>query len=108
MSFIDEACAEVVDAPARRMPALKSPVPALLLSGRFDPMTPDLYAHQVAAGLSNSTFVSVGNSGHSTLSDFDACQTRLAVEFIDTLSPPVGCATESLRPAFMRSTADIQ
>lgn len=108
VSFIDEVCAGAGTRPAQRIPALKSPVPALLLSGRFDPMTPDLYASQVAADLPNSFFVSVGNSGHSTLSDFEACQTRLAAEFIDTLAAPSGCAPESLRPAFIRSFDELR
>jgi pimeloyl-ACP methyl ester carboxylesterase len=108
VTFIDEACAGTAPRPRVRMSAVESPVPALLLSGRFDPMTPDLYARQVATGLPNATFVSVSNSGHSTLSDFDACPTRLAMEFIDTLAPPSTCAPQEARPTFVRSYEELQ
>jgi pimeloyl-ACP methyl ester carboxylesterase len=108
VSFIDEACADTVDRPRIRFDALESPLPALLLSGRFDPMTPDLYARQVAAMLSQANFVAVGNSGHSTLSDFDACQTRLAVEFVETLRMPTSCAPQEMRPVFIRSLEELQ
>ena len=102
-TFVEKACASAVER-ARRPPGVSDPsAPALLLSGRFDPMTPDVYAREVLARSRNATLVSVGNSGHSTLSDFDACQTRLALEFVETLTTPKSCAPESSRPAFVRA-----
>ncbi len=107
-TFIDETCAGAAGKPQAPMTAVESRVPALLLSGKFDPMTPDLYALQAVAGLPRASFVSVGNSGHSTLSDFNACQTRLAVEFVDTLASPLVCAPEETRPVFIRSFDELQ
>ncbi|MBV6415827.1 MAG: hypothetical protein CMLOHMNK_00348 [Steroidobacteraceae bacterium] len=103
VSFVDEVCAQVVKDRASRLPPLKSAVPALLFSGRFDPMTPGIYAREVAAGLPSATLVEVGDSGHSTLSAFDSCQTRLAVEFLATLRPPTACRPQEARPVFVRS-----
>lgn len=108
VSFIDDVCAGAIAHPGMRAGPLESDVPALLLSGRFDPMTPDLYALQVAARLPRATFVSVGNSGHSPLSDFDACPTRLAVEFLATLASPTSCSPRDLGPVFVRSSSELQ
>lgn len=71
--------------PFRRSPPID--VPAILLSGHFDPMTPDLYAAELAAILPRSLRVVVPASGHSTLSEFEACQTRAAQQFLDNLDP---------------------
>lgn len=57
--------------------------PALLLSGRFDPMTPDVYAAELVAGMPQGRRVTIADAGHSTLSDFDACQTLAAVRFLE-------------------------
>ena len=83
------------------MNAIRSPMAAAILrhlaarrcyvmsagvrAGRFDPMTPWPYARDVARTLPNALRVVVADAGHSTLSDFNACQTRLAVDFLDEL-----------------------
>ena len=46
-------------------------------------VTPRQYAHDVARTLPNALHVVIADAGHSTLSDFEACQTRLAVTFLD-------------------------
>jgi hypothetical protein len=71
-------------------------------------MTPKVYAQQVAADLPNSTLAIIGDSGHSTLSDFQACQTRLALDFIDTLSASSPCLSSPAHPVFLRSVEDLQ
>lgn len=84
VSFMDRVCAATAPVPRIARPApLRSRVPALLLSGAFDPMTPRQYAHDVARTLPNALHVVIADAGHSTLSDFEACQTRLAVTFLD-------------------------
>jgi len=86
VSFMETVCAASAPTPRLgRPPPLRSAVPALLLSGRFDPMTPWPYARDVARTLPNALRVVVADAGHSTLSDFNACQTRLAVDFLDEL-----------------------
>lgn len=101
VSFMAGACAGLVGDPPVRAPPVHSGVPALLLTGQFDPMTPAHYAREVAADLPNSTLVVIGDSGHSTLSDFAACQTQVAVAFIDTLQASEPCLATPARPRFL-------
>ncbi len=107
-SFMARACAGIPRDFRAGLPPVRSRLPALLLSGRFDPMTPKVYAQQVAADLPNSTLAIIGDSGHSTLSDFKACQTRLALAFIDTLSASSPCLSSPAHPVFLRSVEDLQ
>lgn len=106
--FMAKACAGMAKIPRARIAPVRSRLPALLLSGRFDPMTPKIYAQQVAADLPNSTLAIIGDSGHSTLSDFTACQTRLAVAFIDTLKASAPCLASPAHPVFLRSMDDLK
>jgi len=46
-------------------------------------MTPDCYAKQVAAVFSKAWIVRTPDHGHSTLSGYIACQTRLAKALFD-------------------------
>lgn len=87
--FMAEVCAKASQGrPPTSFPRSTSiGVPALLLSGRFDPMTPDLYAVELARILPRSLRILVPASGHSTLSDFEGCQTLAARRFMDTLDP---------------------
>lgn len=90
------------------IPLATSDVPALLLTGRFDPMTPDIYAHQVARSLSRAEVLEIGNFGHSTLSGYTACQTQLAARFLDEHSSQSGapCLSETRSPSFILTKED--
>ncbi|MGE0582782.1 MAG: alpha/beta fold hydrolase [Steroidobacteraceae bacterium] len=84
VSFMEAVCGAMAPTPRLARPApLRSFAPALLLSGAFDPMTPWQYAREVARTLPHALRVVIPDAGHSTLSDFEACQTRLAVAFLD-------------------------
>ena len=61
---------------------VESKVPALLLSGNFDPITPPSYAEQAEATLSISYNFVLPHVGHGVLRS-DRCAVRIAVEFID-------------------------
>ena len=89
---------------------VQSDTPALLLTGYFDPMTPDIYAEQTQRLFPNSHLVSVPNFGHSTLSGFMACQTVLAKSFIDTLekTDAFACADTLPGPNFVLPAAIAQ
>ncbi len=63
---------------------LQSDVPALLLSGEADPITPPTYAQQVAAGLQNSRSLTVPAYGHDVL--LAGCMPRLVASFIAAAS----------------------
>lgn len=73
--------------PSKPLPAdyrepVSGPVPALLLSGENDPVTPARYGDQVAANLPNSRHLVAPGQGHSVLGR--GCLPRLMTEFIDT------------------------
>lgn len=66
------------DAAAREL--LRSDVPALLLSGERDPVTPPAYGEAVASGLPNSLHIVVQGQGHNVF--FRGCLPTLVAEFL--------------------------
>lgn len=104
-TFLEETCSDPalgygqVSAPE----PIPSDVPTLLLSGRFDPTTPDVYAEQVDAVFSNAVLVRIPDFGHSTLSGYTACQTVLAKSFMDEPRDMAGfpCLEELGPPRFV-------
>lgn len=107
-SFMRDVCSDPgLDygrAPARQPVASK--VPTLILSGKFDPMTPDIYAEQIARHLPNSRLVRLNNWGHSALSGYSECQTDIAAAFLEQ---PLGgsfpeCPGLSKTPQFPTSS----
>lgn len=105
VSFMALACESAARGrePNPKPDPIRSTVPALLLSGRFDPMTPDVYAASLAEYLAHARVVVIGDAGHSTLSDFAACQTEVALQFLDTLdtSRLHPCLAQEHRPRFV-------
>mgnify|MGYP002781169567 FL=1 len=69
----------VVDADLRA--PLRSTVPALLLSGEADPVTPPDGAARAAAGFADAKHVVVRGQGHGQLAV--GCAPRLVAEFLD-------------------------
>ncbi|RXK64505.1 alpha/beta fold hydrolase [Stenotrophomonas sp. MA5] len=69
-------------APAADAAPLRSEVPALLLSGELDPVTPPRYAAQVLKGLPQGRALVARGQGHGTLSA--GCMPRLLGQFIDS------------------------
>jgi pimeloyl-ACP methyl ester carboxylesterase len=70
--------------PAGFQESVKSPVPALLLSGEWDPVTPPEQGARTAADLPNSLHVVVPHSGHSYdgLSGVE-CISKLQTDFVE-------------------------
>jgi len=73
--------------PKGRRPAdfrapLKTDVPALLLSGEFDPVTPPRYGDAVAKALPNGRHLVLRGQGHNVIGA--GCMPRLMAQFIDT------------------------
>lgn len=60
---------------------LKSDVPALLMSGEFDPVTPPRYGDDVLKGLPNGRHVVLKGQGHNVV--MRGCMPRLYVDFVD-------------------------
>ena len=72
-------------APPEAATPLKSPVPALLISGEVDPVTPPRMGDEVARTLPNATHVVIGGHGH-TLSIGEPCMRAALEKFLDTAS----------------------
>ncbi|HEY5971488.1 MAG TPA: alpha/beta hydrolase, partial [Pseudoxanthomonas sp.] len=60
---------------------LKTPVPALLLSGEFDPVTPPRYGDAVVKTLPNGRHLVLRGQGHNVIGA--GCMPRLMAQFID-------------------------
>lgn len=60
---------------------VQSDVPALLLSGEFDPITPEQNAATVLAGLSQGQAVTFPNAGHGVVFD-SACARQMMADFV--------------------------
>ena len=67
--------------PADFRQPLKSDVPALLMSGEFDPVTPPRYGDQVVEGLPNGRHLVLKGQGHNVVAR--GCMPRLLDRFID-------------------------
>lgn len=78
---------------------LDSTVPALVFSGRFDPITPPTWGRQVADRLPNATFVLLPSVSHSAVLE-DACADRLLAGFLDdpTSELDVSCVADATPP----------
>lgn len=63
---------------------IKSDVPALLLSGKHDPVTPEVWAKDVAAHLANATLLSAAGGNHSISTE--GCIPQLIAQFIERAS----------------------
>lgn len=76
---------------------VRSDVPALVIAGEYDPITPPEHSRATADGLSRSRFVLVPRGGHGP--GFDtACTTRISVEFLDRLDDVDTSCAASLEP----------
>ena len=60
---------------------LRSNVPALLMSGEFDPVTPPRYGAEVAKTLPNGRHLVVRGQGHNVIGA--GCMPKLFAQFID-------------------------
>lgn len=61
---------------------ITTPIPTLILSGAFDPVTPSVWAEAVAQTLPNSFYVQFPTLGHGIA--LDACPAQIAVAFLNT------------------------
>jgi pimeloyl-ACP methyl ester carboxylesterase len=64
---------------------LSTQVPALLLSGQFDPVTPPRYGEQVAKALPNARHLVLRGQGHNVIAV--GCTPQLLGKFLDGLDP---------------------
>jgi pimeloyl-ACP methyl ester carboxylesterase len=83
-----------------------SDVPALVLSGDLDPVTPPTWGEAVVKSLSHGRHVTVPATGHGVIST--ACGLRLIQDFIDSASSDsldVSCVRSVKRPPFFVTPA---
>ena len=80
-----EACEELDLRPERRVESrpVESDVPALILTGAFDPITPTTYGEAALETLPNGTLVEFPNAGHDPLSTAGPCALVITLAFLD-------------------------
>ncbi|MCY3833710.1 MAG: alpha/beta fold hydrolase [Chloroflexi bacterium] len=84
--------------PARVNQAVSSDVPALLLSGNYDPITPPIYADMAEETLERSYNFVLPHVGHGVLRS-ERCAVYIAVDFINApLSEPDSSCIADTRP----------
>ncbi len=71
--------------PAEEKTPLRSAVPALLLSGENDPVTPPAYGEQLLATLARARHIVVPGMGHNVLGR--GCMPRLVADFVASADP---------------------
>jgi pimeloyl-ACP methyl ester carboxylesterase len=107
--WLSEMRAECDNWPAAQLPPayfepVVSDVPALLLSGNLDPVTPPSWGELVASTLSRSRHVIVPGAGHGTTSL--GCVPDLIAEFVEHREPAAldpSCVERLVRPAYFTS-----
>jgi pimeloyl-ACP methyl ester carboxylesterase len=83
-----------------------SDVPALVLSGELDPVTPPGWGESVAKHLRNSQHITMPATGHGVIGT--PCGSRLIRDFIDSGSLTgldISCVKDSKRPPFFLTPA---
>ncbi|MCF6506668.1 alpha/beta fold hydrolase [Blastococcus sp. MG754426] len=86
-----------------------SDVPALVLAGILDPITPPRWGEEIAAGLSAGSFVEFPFTGHGALPSHD-CAVRIATDFLDDprSEPATDCVDDIAAPAFTADDVDVE
>jgi pimeloyl-ACP methyl ester carboxylesterase len=99
--LVDECAAwNVGRADAAVHQPVRSDVPALLLAGTLDAVTPPSQAELAAEGLPNGRVVRIAGSGHDVLSR-SACAQQILVDFLDDPTGyDAGCAATLPPPTF--------
>lgn len=80
-----------------RVPKTELPrVPALILAGDLDPITPVEWAEELAQGWPEAQLQIFRNTGHAIINS-DDCATQLLREFLDNPQEPVASCKSSIR-----------
>ncbi|WP_346622135.1 alpha/beta fold hydrolase [Blastococcus montanus] len=88
---------------------VESEIPALVLAGDLDPITPPRWGEAISDNLPNSFFVRFPFTGHGALPSHD-CAVEIAADFLDDprSEPATGCVEEIEAPAFTASDVDVE
>ena len=82
---------------------IESDIPTLIVSGRYDPITPPHYGQMTAETLSNSYFFEFPGMGHGVF-DEHPCSLDISLQFLEdpTTAPDASCIEEDMRtPDFL-------
>lgn len=81
---------------------VRSDVPTLVLSGRFDPITPPAFGDMVAQSLSRAYVYAFPNTGHAAVGS-SSCADSLLIEFLANplAEPDASCVAASRSPVFV-------
>ena len=76
---------------------VRSDLPSLVVTGRFDQITPPAYGERVAESLPEATLVEMAGTGHAPLFTSGECGITLLFAFLKEPSAPVdpACARTS-------------
>lgn len=101
--ILNQVCAEwnVPRLDAAADEPVVSDIPALLLSGNFDPITPPPYGEEVASHLSNATHVIFPVNGHGAFPS--ECSGQIIKDFLNNpdVTPDTSCAASPASPQFL-------
>ena len=102
---LDALCGAIALPPAPLPPAQTLDMPALLLSGALDPVTPPARAERARAALPQAQHVIAAHSGH--IVSGRGCSPALLRRFLDAPVQPIdaACLAEIALPAFQTSAA---
>ena len=75
-----------------------SKIPALLLTGSYDPITPPVFARGAAEGLASSHVVEFANVGHGVLGSHPCASEVVAAFFADPVKPPRPACLGEIQP----------
>ncbi len=94
--------------PAEDEPVV-SDIPALVLAGELDPITPPRWGEDVVAGLAHGTLVRFPSTGHGSLPSHD-CAAQITADFLDApdQEPATYCVGEIEAPAFTPGPVDVE
>ncbi len=89
VAFLSADCRawNVPKAPVAQRDVTRSSIPALVLSGSFDAVTPTRWGRLAARTLPNHTFVIIPGSGHDTFRQSD-CASKVIASFVSTPRKP--------------------
>ncbi len=101
-----QSCVDLGVSPRPRedFAAVQTDIPALLIEGDMDPITPPPLAHVIEPGFSNGTYVEFPYAGHGPSRSVE-CAGDLLNKFYDdpTADPDLGCVDEMEVPEFLGS-----
>ena len=98
-----EMCADLGMAPrdASEYTAVETDIPALIIEGNMDPITPPPLAKAILPGFSNGTYVEFPYAGHGPSRSVECAGAMLNAFFDDPMADPdVRCVDEMERPEF--------